>query len=212
MSWLKKLVMPPALLLVSQMFEMQSRRLHTIGDIGYQRVKDKSPGQRVCQSFTQLIPLEVLVTNTLLVDTDTFDGKDAIFLAQPSSVELVIRYREKEYHADCSGQKSSKKENNLPASNGSWVSLGTFGNSIRNDATEDLRESVEGEPDACSRSLLFFRVPLAGKECEARRYSGFEYSEEESDGDGACEVGDCGEACQCYAPCDHAEGRVLGQR
>jgi hypothetical protein len=191
---------------------MWRRQLHTIGDIGHQRIEDKSPSQRVRQSFTQLVPLEVLVTDTLLIDTDAFNGKDAIFFAQPSSVKLVVGYREEENYTNRSGQQPSKKENDLPTSNGSWVGFRAFSDAIRNDATEDLREAVKREPDACSRSLLFFRVPLAGKECEARRYSGFEYSEEESDGDGACEVGDCGEACQCYAPCDHAEGRVLGQR
>jgi hypothetical protein len=79
---------------------MPRRKEHTIRNIGYQRVENKRPSQGICQSFAELIPLEVLVANTLLIDTNTLNGKNAVFLAQPTSVELVVGHSEQENNAN----------------------------------------------------------------------------------------------------------------
>lgn len=58
----------------------------------------------------------MLVADALLVDPDSLNCENAILLAQPSSIELVVRNDEQEDDADRHSQKSSKEEDNLPPS------------------------------------------------------------------------------------------------
>jgi hypothetical protein len=64
---------------------------HTIGNISNQGVEEECPGQGICQRFLELVHLEMLVSDTLLVASHTFNGKNSIFLAQETGVELIIR-------------------------------------------------------------------------------------------------------------------------
>lgn len=153
----------------------------------------------------------MLVTDTLLVDADTLDGQDPIFLAKPASIELIVWNSEEEDDTDYRGQESSEKEDNLPAGNGSRMDRRSTRDSISDKTAENLRKAVERKPDASPRALLGFRIPLAGNQRETGRHCGFQDTEEKSDCDGAGKVRHSSEACQYYAPHDHTEGAVLGQ-
>jgi hypothetical protein len=85
----------------------------------------------------------VLVANTLLIDTNTLNCKNAVFLAQPTSVKLVVGHSEEENNADDSSQQSSQKEHDLPAFNGSRMRLRSLRDSIRHKTTKDLRKAIE---------------------------------------------------------------------
>lgn len=66
----------------------------SVRDVSNKRVKGKGPHQRVSQSLFKLIPLEVLVTNPLLVDPYSLHRQDSLPFTQPTSIQLVIRYYE----------------------------------------------------------------------------------------------------------------------
>jgi hypothetical protein len=64
---------------------------HTIGDISNQGIEEECPSQGICQRLLELVHLEMLVSDTLLIASDTLNGKNSIFLAQETGVELIIR-------------------------------------------------------------------------------------------------------------------------
>lgn len=63
----------------------------TVRNVGDQRKKEEGPAHGIKESFFELVKLEVLVAYALAVDSDTLDGEDAVFFAQPAAVELVVR-------------------------------------------------------------------------------------------------------------------------
>ena len=94
MSWEKKLLIPPYDIVSSVNADaMQGDSTH-IRYVCDKSKEEESPGEWIEQSFSKLVPLEVLVTNTLLIDPDTFDTEDAVLLTQPTGVQLVVRYCE----------------------------------------------------------------------------------------------------------------------
>lgn len=104
------------------------------------------PRQRIDQSFTKLIHFEVLVPNSLLIDSDALNCKISILFGQPTSIHLIIGNNEKEYNSDSYSQQTSNQENDLPTSNGCAVLCDSFGNTVCNQASEDLRKAIKGEP------------------------------------------------------------------
>lgn len=76
-----------------------------IGDspIGYicnQSIEGKSPCERVEKCFFQLVELEVLVADTLLIDSHPFDSKLTVIGTEPASIELVIGHEDEEQGAN----------------------------------------------------------------------------------------------------------------
>ncbi len=85
-----------------------------VGDVGCGGVENECPCQRVCEGFFQLVHFEVLVSDALLVDADTFDGKATVFFAQPACVELVVGHEEKKENTDYSCEETRDKEDDFP--------------------------------------------------------------------------------------------------
>lgn len=131
-----------------------------IGDISRQGVKAKSPGQRIQERFFQLIPLEMFVTDTLLVDTNSLDGEDAIARLQPPCIQLIVRNDEEKHHAQSRRQAAVDQEDDFPGRDGCAVFSGADRNAICYQTAEDLAKSVEGKPDTCSGTLFLLRPPL----------------------------------------------------
>lgn len=74
--------------------------------IGRGGIKCESPGQWVSQGFFKLVCFEMLVPNSLLVDSHTFDGASAVRLAKPAGVELIIGHYKEKDHANGGGQEA----------------------------------------------------------------------------------------------------------
>lgn len=62
-----------------------------IGYICKHGEEEESPRHWIGESFLSLVQFEVLVSDTLLVDTDAGNGKDSVFLLQPACIKLTIR-------------------------------------------------------------------------------------------------------------------------
>ena len=61
-----------------------------VGDIRKHGEKEESPRHWISESLFSLVQFEVLVSNTLLIDTNTGDGKDSVFLFQPACIKLTV--------------------------------------------------------------------------------------------------------------------------
>lgn len=134
--------------------------LHTIGNISDQSIEEECPSQGIQQCLLELVHLKVLVSDSLLIASNTLNGKDLVFLAEETCVELIVRDDPEEDEADADGQASGDQEDDLPGLNVGSMETGSFCDAIRHQATEDLCESVKREPDACARTLFLLGVPL----------------------------------------------------
>lgn len=143
----------------------------SIGDIGREGVKAKSPCQGVQEGFSQLIPLEMFVSNALLIDSHSLDCQDPITRLQPPPVELVVRNDKEEDDPQSGRQAAIDEEDDFPGSDGGTAFSGTHCDAVCDQTAEDLTKSVEGEPDAGSCALFFLGPPLRRDESEARCYS-----------------------------------------
>jgi hypothetical protein len=90
----------------------------------------------------------VLVSNALCIYANPLDRKNPVLLTQPAAVELVIRYDPKEEDADTSSEQPSDQENDLPRLNSSSGLSTPDSDTVSDTSTEDLRPSVEAEPNA----------------------------------------------------------------
>jgi len=90
MSWEKKFEMPPWWD-ISRSFDGSFGKWLTVGYISDESVEEECPAQRIDQRLLQLIPLEVLIAHTLRINPDTLNRQNPILLAQPPTVQLVIR-------------------------------------------------------------------------------------------------------------------------
>jgi hypothetical protein len=131
-----------------------------IRNIRHKRVERESPSQWVHQGLLQLIHLEVLVSNTLLVDPDSFDGQDSVTRLQPSSIELVVRHDEQEDNAQTCCETAIDQKYDLPGCDCCAMLAGPDRDAVGDEAAEDLTEAVEREPKAGTGALLLLRVPL----------------------------------------------------
>jgi hypothetical protein len=120
-----------------------------------------------------LVHLEVLVSDTLLIASDTLNGKNSIFLAQKACIELTVRDNPKEDEPNADSQATSDQEDDLPGLDTGSVETCAFCNTVCHQTTKDLRESVEREPDASTGALLFLSIPLGCQQSESRCYSRF---------------------------------------
>lgn len=132
----------------------------TVGDISDQRKEEERPGDRVQESFLDLVELEMLVTNSLLVFTHTRDSQYPVLFLQPACVQLVIRYYPEENKAERDGQETRHEEDNLPRLNGGAVFPRANGNAVCDNTADDLSDAVETEPDVDPAALFFLGVPL----------------------------------------------------
>lgn len=150
-----------------------------------------------------------LVSDTLLVDSDTLNSEVAVLFRQPSRVQLVVGNDEQEDDANPGTvsveshrmrllqqsmlyvrhrQQTNGQEDNLPARKRRAILVDTLGDPIGYQASEDLGETIETEPYTSARALLLLGVPLRGNQREARRHSTLADTEEETDGDRAAEI------------------------
>ena len=102
----------------------------------------------------------MLVSNTLLVGPHTSHRQNAVFLLQPPSVELAVRYDPEEDQPKDDGQQTGDEEDDLPGFNGGAVFGGPNCNTICDEASENLAPAVKAEPDVDTAALFFFGVPL----------------------------------------------------
>lgn len=102
----------------------------------------------------------MLVSDTLLIAPDTFDGENSVFLTQETSIELTVRNKPEKDKSNAYGQASSNQEDDFPGLDTGSVETCAFCDAVSHQTTEDLCESVEREPDASAGALLFLGVPL----------------------------------------------------
>jgi hypothetical protein len=181
----------------------------TVRNIGDQCIEEEGPAQWIEQRLFQLVDFEMLVAHTLTVDSDSLHGKNSLFFRQPAAIELVVRHRPEENDADADRQETREEKDDLPRFEKRAVLTRSYRDTVRHQAAEDLGESVEGEPDACARSLLFLGVPLGCEEGEAGRDGCFENAQEESDGHSSAIAVHGSEARQDDAPHDDIESRFF---
>lgn len=139
-----------------------------IGDIRNNGVEEERPGHRIQQCLFHLIKLEMLISNTLLVNSDTSDRQHAVLLLQPPRVQLVIRHNPQEHDAQTNRQQPSHQEDNLPRLNRRAVLGCADRNAVGNHTTENLADAIEAEPDVDSDALFVFGVPLSVVSMDAR--------------------------------------------
>lgn len=131
-----------------------------IGNIRNQRIEEEGPGDRVQESLLDLVQLEVLVTDTLLVDAHPGNGQNPILLAQPARIQLVIRHNPQENQTQRDSQQTGDEEDNLPRSDQGSVFLRADSDSVRDATADDLAHAVEAEPDINAATLFSLRIPL----------------------------------------------------
>lgn len=132
----------------------------TVGDVGNQSVEEERPGHWVQQCLLDLVQLEVLVTNSLLVDADTRNSQYSVLFLQPARVQLVIRYDPEENAAQCDCQETRHKEDDLPRRDRGAVLPRADGNAVCDDTANNLSDTVEAEPDVHPAALFFLGIPL----------------------------------------------------
>jgi len=133
----------------------------SIGNIGNKSIEKESPSHRIQKRLLNLIQLEVLVSNTLLVNADTSNSQDAIFLVQPARIELVIWHNPEENQTKTNGQQAGNKEDDFPRLDGGAVLFSANSDPVGYYTAENLAYAVEAEPDVDTASLFVFRVPLS---------------------------------------------------
>ncbi len=71
---------------------LKEDHLLTIWDVGDQSIEAESPSQGIRQTFLELIHLEVLIANSLLIDSNPPHCHDPLLLGQELSIQLIIRH------------------------------------------------------------------------------------------------------------------------
>lgn len=167
----------------------------TVGNIRDERVEEERPGHRVDQRFLHLIQFEVLVSDSLLVGPHAGHRQNAVFLLQPPRVELAVWDDPEEDQTQDDGQQTGDEEDDLPGLDGGAVFGGSNGDTVRDEASEDLTPAIKAEPDVDTAALFLFGVPLyhvrisvvyvvagtylGSQKREARRNRRFKHTEEE---------------------------------
>ena len=75
----------------------------TVGDVSNKGVEKESPGHRIHKGLLHLVYLEVLISDSLLVDSHSSKSKNAIFLLKPPGVELAVRDNPEEEYTQANG-------------------------------------------------------------------------------------------------------------
>lgn len=118
----------------------------TIWNISNKRIKRKRPRHGILHRLVELIHFEMLVSDTLLIDAYALNGQHAIFLRQPSRIQLVVWYNPEKDQADTYGEKARDQKDDLPWRNGRSVLVGSLCDAVSYRAADDLAEAVEAEP------------------------------------------------------------------
>ena len=125
------------------------------------------------------------------------------------SVELVIWNDKQKDNAHNHGQQSCDEEHNLPRLNRGSMDRGASCDTVCQQAAQNLRPAIEGEPDTRSQSLLALRIPLRSDKSEAGRHSGFANTKEEADRHCSAEILDASKAGQYCAPGNDTACRIF---
>lgn len=102
----------------------------------------------------------MLVSNTLLVTADSSNSKDTILFLEPTSVQLTVRDNPQEKEPENNSHKTSDEEDDLPGFNRWAVLSRTHGNTICNQTTDNLSDTVKTEPNIDATTLLSLCIPL----------------------------------------------------
>lgn len=153
----------------------------------------------------------MLVTDPLLIDTDTFDGEYSILLSQPSCIELIVWHDEEEDDANGHRQTASEEKDDFPRRNRRSVFVDPSSDAIGYKSAEDLSKAVERKPDSCPTALFLLCIPLGSEKRESWCHRSFKDSQEYSDHDRALVVLDSRETCQRQAPEDDVDSTIFGQ-
>jgi len=86
----------------------------SIWDISNKRNEEERPCHRVHQRLLHLIELEMLISNTLLINPDSRNSQNPIFLLQPPRVQLAIRHDPEEYKSQRNSQQARAQEDDFP--------------------------------------------------------------------------------------------------
>ena len=78
-------------------------------------------------------------------------------MGEPAGVELVVWDESPENGAKKDGDGSGEEEQDFPGGDAVVVDRKAVGD----EAAEDLREAVEGAPEADTETLFFFGIPLS---------------------------------------------------
>jgi hypothetical protein len=151
----------------------------TVWDVGKQGEDNKCPDQGVRQRLLKLVPLEMLISNALLVHPNTLDSHQTLMFRQEARIELTVRHVPYKQctHQGC--KQAKHEEDQLPPLNRERMSLGTNSNTVRDNPADNLAPPVETEPPSHSSTLFGFRVPLASEQNESGAHGGFGSTEEE---------------------------------
>lgn len=86
----------------------------TIRNIGDQSQEEECPGHGVQKGLLQLIHFEVLVSNALLVLSDSLNRHQPLLGSQESGIQLIVGHEIEEdaSHGRCN--KSNQQEDDLP--------------------------------------------------------------------------------------------------
>lgn len=87
----------------------------------------------------------MLVPDSLTVHPDALDSKDPVFLAEPATIQLVIRNDPEEDDSDGGSEKPCDKEDNLPRFEARAVLAASDSYSVGDETAEDLREDVSSD-------------------------------------------------------------------
>lgn len=90
----------------------------------------------------ELIELEMRIPDALVVHPNALDSQDAILLAEPATIQLIVGHRPQEDEPKERGQQASGQEDNLP-----WLNRGSrfpapHCNAVCETATEYLVASL----------------------------------------------------------------------
>ena len=92
-----------------------------------------------------------LVADSLVVGADSLDGHDLFVRVEKARVERRVRKKEEEEHSYRHRECAEEDEQSLPRSDGKVAAEVGLGEPVGECRTENLAESVAGEPDACHR-------------------------------------------------------------
>lgn len=125
----------------------------------------------------------MLVADSLLIHSHTLDCQNLVLFAQPPAIELVVGHDPEEEEANGHSQQARDKEDDLPWLDDRATLATTDSDTVRNNATKDLRPTVKAKPYGGASALLFLCVPLRSEQRESRRHGTLEDSEEEANRD-----------------------------
>ena len=81
----------------------------------------------------------MLISHTLAIHPNALDGEDAIFLAQPAAVHLVVGHDPEKEDAETGRQQAGGEEDDFPGLDDGAGFAGADGDAVGEETAEDLR-------------------------------------------------------------------------